>query len=377
MSRVMKIVVAMDSFKGSLSADNACKAVAKGLLSVSPKLEIVICPIADGGEGTADAMIAAANGRWIDREVTGPLEEMKVTAGFGWLDDGKNAIVEMARASGLQLLSPSQLNPLKTTTYGTGELIKAACRKDPGKIFLAVGGSATVDGGVGAAMALGWQFLGKDGRPIGLGGGRLTGLHHLVAPEDLVLPEVDVLCDVDNPLCGQNGAARVFAPQKGATDGMVAQLQQGLDRLAEVVKRQLGRDIDVPRAGAAGGLAGGAIAFMGARLVSGIDEIISHTGLARRIETAHWVITGEGCFDHQSLNGKVVSGIVRIASAAKASVGVLAGSVSLTKQEYRNFGVADAIAAKKDDMSLEYAIANSDELLMQAAGDFARKHINR
>ncbi|MCK4960809.1 MAG: glycerate kinase, partial [Planctomycetes bacterium] len=151
----------------------------------------------------------------------------------------------------------------------------------------------------------------------------------------------------------------------------------GLDRLAEVVKRQLGRDIDVSRAGAAGGLAGGALAFMGARLVSGIDEIISHTGLARRIETADWVITGEGSFDRQSLNGKVVSGIVRIASAAKVSVGVLAGSVGLTKQEYKNFGVADAIAAKKDDMSLEHAIANSEELLMQAAADFARKHINR
>jgi glycerate kinase len=299
---------------------------------------------------------------------------MKVQAGYAWFDSDRTALVEMASASGLVLLSTSQRNPLKTTTYGTGELIQAAAERTPKKIWLAVGGSATVDGGTGAAMALGWRFLDKDGKPVAPGGGDLHRIKKIIPLARLELPPVEVLCDVENQLCGRQGAARTFGPQKGATPQMVDQLERGLAHLAKIVKRQLGKDIDVPGAGAAGGLAAGALAFMNAKLVSGVDTIIECTNLTEEIDTSEWVITGEGCFDEQSLRGKVVSGIVRAAAKSNVRVAVLAGSVNLTKEEYQSFGVADAISAKKADMPLDYAMAQGSLLLAEAAAEFARRH---
>jgi len=372
----VKIIAAMDSFKGSLSAEEACLAVKQGILSVKPEIEIIIKPVADGGEGTARTMIAARNGQWISKRVTGPLPDMKVDAGFAWFEKDRDALVEMAAASGLPLLEPDKRNPLNATTFGTGELIKTASERNPKRLLLAVGGSATVDGGVGAAMALGWRFMDKKGNNIGFGGGRLSRINQIVPPENMSLSAVEVLCDVDNPLCGPSGAAMVFGPQKGATPEMVEQLEAGLSNLAEVVRKQLGKDINVSKAGAAGGLAAGAMAFMNARLVSGIETIIACTNLGKELSTADWVITGEGCFDSQSLHGKVVSGIVKAARTTNIRIAVLAGSVTLSQKKCEDCGITDAIAAKKENMSLDYAIAHSKELLAGAAAEFAKKHLS-
>jgi glycerate kinase len=387
----VKIVVALDSFKGSLTAVQACDIVAQALRSAVPGVEVVTKPMADGGEGTASVLMAAAGGQWIGRRVMGPLPEMEVEAGFVWLPDNRTALVEMATASGLPLLKPEQRNPLRTTTYGTGQLIQAALDHGANHVLLAIGGSATVDGGVGAAMALGWRFLTKEGEETGFGGARLSQIARIVRPVCSVpvraseeTPHgvttnvtVEVLCDVDNPLCGAHGAARVFGPQKGATPEMVGELEEGLGHLAQVVKEQLDRDIAcLPGAGAAGGLAAGAVAFMNARLVPGIDAIMSQTRLAEAVTGADWVVTGEGSFDEQSLRGKVVSGVTRIARAAGAKVAVCAGQVRLEPGTYRQAGIEAAVACMERGMELDYALAHSAELLDGAARRFARDYLS-
>jgi glycerate kinase len=384
----MKVVIATDSFKGTLTAYEACEIIAKAISETTPDVQLVIKPMADGGEGTARAMIKAANGRWVPQTVMGPLPDMQVEAGFAWFDDDRTALVEMASASGLELLSAEQMNPLNTTTYGTGQLIKAALKYSARKILLAIGGSATVDGGIGAAMALGWKFLDHQDNPVPLGGAALEKITKIVRPENLSLVPVEVLCDVDNPLCGEHGAAKVYAPQKGATPEMVEQLEKGLAHLTDLVRRQLHRDIDVPGAGAAGGLAAGAIAFMNAAVVSGIETVMARSNLRAELESADWVITGEGSFDQQSLYGKVVSGILKLVTAkAQAVAGmasqshtrlaVLAGQVNISQQEYQKIGIATAISCKDDNMSLDYALKNSRELLYLAAQHFAKQYLSQ
>jgi len=369
----LKIVVAMDSFKSSISTLSACKIIRDTLLSINPELTIVSIPMADGGEGTAEAMMAARRGKWIKVQTISPLPEMKVKAGFALFLDTKVALVEMAKASGLELLNPKQFNPLKTTTFGTGQLIRAAANYGAGKILLAVGGSATVDGGVGAAQALGWKFLDSNGKKVGSGGGQLEHIAQIIRPGKIDWPEIEVLCDVDNPLVGKDGAARVFGPQKGATPEMVEQLEAGLNHLAEVVKQQLGIEIDkIPGSGAAGGLAAGAIAFMGAKLVSGVETIIRESGLVKEISDADWVITGEGRFDSQSLRGKVVSGVTKAARLSRARVCVIAGRVELPENQWRDFGITDAIGLSDKTMNLAYAIAHTKSLLAEAARKFAQ-----
>ncbi len=374
----MKIIIAMDSFKGTLSANQACEIIAESMAECVPSAELVIKPMADGGEGTAQAMIRAASGRWIPQRVMGPLPDMQVEAGFAWFGSDKTALVEMASASGLELLSKEQMNPLKTTTYGTGQLIKAALEYGAHKILLAVGGSATVDGGLGAAMARGWEFLDTEGNPVPLGGVALELIAKIVEPEDLKLVPVEVLCDVDNPLCGEHGAARVYGPQKGATAQMVEQLEKGLRHLAVLVQEQLARDINnVPGAGAAGGLAAGALAFMNAALVSGIETVIARSNLQAELKSADWIITGEGSFDNQSLYGKVVSGIAAMASKSHTRIAVIAGEVSVPQQEYQKLGITTAIGCRKKDMSLDYALANSCKLLHSAAQHFTKEYLGK
>jgi glycerate kinase len=372
----MKIVVAMDSFKDSLTAVEASEIVAESLSSVVPEAEIVVKPMADGGEGTAKTMIAAGNGQGVEKTVTGPLPDMRVSAGFAWFSDEKLAVVEMATASGLELLEQHLRNPMKTTTYGTGQLIGAAIEHGAKRILLAVGGSATVDGGVGAAMAIGWRFEKQDGQEIGLGGGQLGLISKIIPPPQPKQVDVEVLCDVENRLCGEHGAARVYGPQKGATEEMVEILEANLTHLAELVQTQLGRDIkDIPGAGAAGGLAAGAIAFMNARLVSGVETVISWSGLDKALTDADWVITGEGRFDRQSLWGKVVSGVARTAAKAGVKVGVLAGQVLLEPNQYRSIHVSQVLSFMRDEMELQYAIENGGKLLAEAAKTFALAHV--
>ncbi len=373
----MKVVIAMDSFKGTLKAYEACEIIAQAISESAPDVQLVIKPMADGGEGTARAMIKAANGRWVPQTVMGPLPDMQVEAGFAWFDDDRTALVEMASASGLELLSTEQMNPLNTTTYGTGQLIKAALKYGARKILLAVGGSATVDGGLGAATALGWKFLDHQDNPVHLGGADLEKITKIVRTENLSLVPVEVLCDVDNPLCGEHGAAKVYAPQKGATPQMVEQLEKGLAHLADIVRKQLQCDIDVPGAGAAGGLAAGAIVFMDATVVSGIETVMARSNIRAELESADWVITGEGSFDQQSLYGKVVSGILKMASQSHTRVAVLAGQVNIPPEEYEKIGIATAISCRDENMSLDYALKNSRELLFLAAKRFAKQYLSQ
>ncbi len=371
----MKIIVALDSFKSSLTAVEACETVSDAIISEFPAIKTVLKPMADGGEGTAQAVLTARGGRWIEKKVTGPLDSIEVDAGFAWFDKPKEALVEMAVASGIELLTPQQLNPLLTTTFGTGQLIKAAVEFGTQKILLAVGGSATVDCGLGAAMALGWKFLDSNNEPVGYGGKGLQQVIKIIKPQSLKLPPIEVLCDVKNPLCGNDGAARVFGPQKGATPEMVEELEKGMLNIAEVIKNTTGTDIKtIPGTGAAGGLSAGAMAFMNAKLVSGVDTIIKEIQLEKEMADADWIITGEGCFDTQSLTGKVVSGIMNIAKSTKTKIAVIAGSVLLKKDEYQKHGIETAIGCRKDGMTLEYAITNGRKLLRNAALEFAKKN---
>ncbi len=359
----MKIVLAFDKFKGSLTASEACAVVHRALKEKHPAAELVSKPMADGGEGTAAALHAALGGEGITREVTGPLPEMQVTANYLWLAEGRRAFIEMAEASGLVLLEPEQRNPLLTSTRGTGELLADALQRGAQQIWLTVGGSATVDGGTGAAAALGWKFLDAHGRELRPCGAALGRIKKLVAPAR-AWPVIEVLCDVDHPLCGGHGAARVFGPQKGATPAMVKQLDAGLRNLANVVRAQLGKDIlDVPGAGAAGGLAAGAIAFFNARLVPGIATVMHASRLHEVMVGADWVITGEGCFDEQSLRGKVVAGVAQLARAHGAKVAVLAGRVRLEEAQWRGAGVHLVRSLAPSTMSTAEAMARAAELL--------------
>jgi glycerate kinase len=368
----VKIVVALDKFKGSLTASRACDIVRDALLSVRPELRIVTKPMADGGDGTDEVLLTTLGGEWIALPVMGPLPEMSCTARYVWLPEEATAVIAMANASGLVLLKPEQRNPLATTTYGTGELIRAAIEHGAKRIWLAVGGSATIDGGVGAAMALGWRFLDAQEKQINFGGGELERITRIECPHQLRTPAMEVLCDVDNPLCGEHGAARVFGPQKGATPAMVERLDAGLQRLGRLVKEQLGKDIvNVPGAGAAGGLAGGALAFMDARIAPGIETAIHASGMDAELADADWVVTGEGRFDEQSLRGKVVMGIAKLAAKHRVKVTVLAGSVEVPEEIYRREGIELALSTIKPGMDLSEALARAEELLASAARELA------
>ena len=370
----MKIVLAFDSFKGSLSAAEVCAQVQAALLALDPHVAVVAKPMADGGEGTAHAVMTARGGNWMPMKVVGPLPDRQIAAGWVWFADERKALVEMALASGLTHLQLAERNPLRTTTYGTGQLLQAALDQGTRHVWLAVGGSATTDGGVGAAMALGWQFLDAAGQPIGQGGGELERLRRIVPPGRQAWPPVEVLCDVDNPLCGENGAARVFGPQKGATPAMVERLDAGLRHLGQLVAEQLGVDLlSLPGAGAAGGLAGGAVAFLNAKLISGIETIMHISGLKQAMTGADWVITGEGSFDEQSLRGKVVSGVVRLARQTNTRVAVIAGSVNVPEDVWRRTGVAVAYALRTPGMTVEDAMIRTPDLLSERVRQFTRR----
>jgi len=370
----VKVVVALDKFKGTLTAPRACEIVRDALLSVRPNWRVVIKPMADGGDGTAAVFHATLGGQWLSREVVGPLPEIRVRSAYLWIEQERTAVIEMASASGLVLVTPELRNPLKTTTFGTGELIRDAFARGARKVLLGVGGSATIDGGVGAAMALGWRFLDARSELIGLGGGELEHIARMERPAKRVdaVPIIEVLCDVDNPLCGEYGAARVFGPQKGATVTMVERLDAGLKHLATLAREQLGIDIaNIPGAGAAGGLAAGVLAFMDGRLVSGVEAIIRETGLEEEITGADWVITGEGRFDEQSLRGKVVSGISKLAAKHDVKVAVLAGGMQVPEKVWRREGIELALTTMKTGMDLSEAMAHAEELLAAAAQDLA------
>lgn len=329
----MKVVIAPDSFKEALSADEAARAIARGVRAAIPEAEIDRIPMADGGEGTVRALIEATGGQYHASNVTGPLG-LPVTAEWGMLgDDTRTAILEMAAASGLALVPEKQRNPERTTTLGTGQLVTAALDAGARKIIVGIGGSATNDGGTGAAQVWNIRFLDVDGNELasGMTGGDLQRIARIdMTPRDPRLNSVPirVACDVNNPLTGPSGAAAIYGPQKGATPKQVQRLDAGLGHLADVIQRDLHRNIrDFPGAGAAGGLGAGLVAFAGAEIAPGIDLILEATRFAERIAGADLILTGEGRLDRQSTMGKTIAGIARCAGRLNIPVIALAGQL--------------------------------------------------
>ena len=371
----MKIVIAPDSFKGSLTALEAANAIEEGLKRFFPEAEIIKVPMADGGEGTVQSLVDATGGRIVKRIVTGPLGD-KVEAQFGILGDGRTAVIEMASASGLPLVPPDKRNPMVTTTYGTGELIKAALDMGCRKFIIGIGGSATNDGGGGMAQALGVKLLDEEGNDIPFGGGGLLKLDRIdISTLDprIAESEIVVACDVDNPLTGPRGAARVYSPQKGATPDMVEILDKALEHFAEVVKRDLGRDIkDVPGAGAAGGLGAGLMAFLNARLQLGVDIVIEATGLEGKVKGADLVITGEGGIDSQTIYGKTPIGVAKVAKKFGIPVLAVAGGISDDASVVYEHGIDGLMSIIPRPMTLDEAMAQGKKLLSDAAERIAR-----
>jgi len=333
----MKIVIAPDSFKESLSAFQAARAIEKGFRDVFPEAEYVLIPMADGGEGTVQSLVDATGGTVIEKRVTGPLGE-PVDAFFGLLGDGKTAVIEMAAASGLHLVPNEKRNPLLTTTRGTGELIRAALDKGVEHLIIGVGGSATNDGGAGMIQALGGRLLDQKRQEIAPGGGHLSELAEIdLSSLDSRLKKVkiDVACDVDNPLTGPNGASAVFGPQKGATPEMVRQLDENLSRFADVVEQTLEKPIrHVPGAGAAGGLGAGLLAFLDAELKRGVEIVLEAVQFQERVKDASLVITGEGRIDGQTISGKTPIGVAKAAKQYGIPVIGIAGFV-IRRQRHR------------------------------------------
>lgn len=335
----MKIVIAPDSFKESLSADKCAQAIKAGFADVFPDAEYVCLPIADGGEGTVEAMVAATGGRIVYLAVTGPMGE-PVKAFYGLTGEGKAAVIEMAAASGLMLVSPQARNPMVASSYGTGELIRHALDAGIRHIILGIGGSATVDGGMGMAQALGVRFIDAQGEALVAGGEALARLAQIdMAGLDARLHEcvIEVACDVDNPLTGPRGAAAVFGPQKGATPAMVEALERGLVNYARVLEALTGDDLStLAGGGAAGGMGIAAGVFLGAELKPGIDIVLSAVKLEQAMEHATFVITGEGRIDSQTAGGKAPVGVASIARRHNVPVigiaGVLGEGVEVVHQ---------------------------------------------
>ena len=328
----LHFVLAPDSFKDSATGKEICEAMEKGIRRVFPKSTVQHVPMADGGEGSTEAVVDATGGEYIQKVVHGPLEE-KVEATFGIHGDGKTAVIEMAEASGIQLLTPEERNPLYTTSYGTGELIRHCLDEGMKNIILCIGGSATNDGGVGMAQALGYQFKDKDGNEIRRGGKYLKDIASIDTSnvhEHLASCEVLVASDVDNPLTGPEGAAAVFGPQKGATPEMVEDLDEGLKHLEKMIEKNLGKSVGhIPGAGAAGGLGAGLLAFTEAKLERGVEIIVEATRLKEKVKAADVVFTGEGQIDFQTKYGKTPMGVVTAVKEVneKAKVIAISGSI--------------------------------------------------
>ncbi|MDP4143552.1 MAG: glycerate kinase [Bacillota bacterium] len=366
----MKIVVAPDSFKGSLSAKQVADALEKGIKKVDAAIEVVKVPMADGGEGTVQSLVDAASGKLIPLKVMDPLMR-EIDSFYGILGDGSTAVIEMAAASGLPLLKAEERNPWKTTTYGTGQLIKHALDMGCRNIILGIGGSATNDGGCGMAAALGVKFLDKAGNEISLGGGSLSLIHYIDISElDKRIKECSIAaaCDVDNPLVGPKGASQVFGPQKGADKDMVLALDKNLIHYGKVVKESLGVSIlDYPGSGAAGGLGGGLLAFLGADLKRGVDIVIEAVKLEEKIIGADLVITGEGMIDYQTLHGKTPYGVALAASKQGIPVIAVAGGIGENIESLYDHGFTSIFSIVDKPMKLDDTIKCSERLLESTA----------
>jgi glycerate 2-kinase len=374
----MRVLVAPDKFRGTLTAAEAAAAIERGWRRGRPRDRIATLPMADGGEGTLEAIASALGGDIARASVSGPLGD-PVTAEFALVEtsDGPTAVVEMARASGLALVPPGERDPLRASTRGTGELIREAVeRYRPATVLVCIGGSATTDGGAGMAQALGARLLDERGGPIGAGGAALLTLARIditaVTPR-IARTRFVVACDVDNPLVGPAGAAAVYGPQKGATPSDVVLLDRALAHYAAIVARDLGLDLrELPGAGAAGGLGAGLVAFTGARMRPGVEVVMEAVGFFDRLRDSDLVLTGEGRFDEQSLHGKTVAGVTRVAADASVAVAILCGRADVRPEGVTvaslvdRFGEREALERAGPRLELlaeEFAGAASDRLV--------------
>jgi len=361
----VKIVIAPDSFKESLTAVEVAGAIAAGVSEALPHAEIDLCPMADGGEGTVEAMVAATGGELREADTFDAVGR-PCDAAYGMLGDHRTAVIEMAAAAGLEMLGPEKRNPMLTTTFGVGRLIMAALDAGARRMIVGIGGSATTDGGAGCAQALGVIFTDANGAGCvcGLAGGGLADVAGIdMSGRDPRLDdcEIRVACDVTNPLTGPDGAAAVYGPQKGATPEMVASLDAGLANLAEVIRRDLAMDVEhLPGSGAAGGLGAGLVAFAGAALESGVTIVAEAVDLAGRCAGADWVITGEGRFDGQTASGKLPVGVAEIAAAGGAKAICIPGQAT---PDAPREAFADVRPLVSGDVTLDEALAGPAELL--------------
>ncbi len=370
----MKILLAPDSFKECLSAAEVAAAMARGVRRVLPAAELVELPLGDGGEGTAAALCSATGGHWRTCRVRGPLGD-PVEARLALLGDGHTAVVEMAEAAGLHLLPPAARDPARASTYGVGELIRAALDAGATRLILALGGSATNDGGAGMAQALGARLLDASGAELPPGGAALQRLHRIdlsgLDPR-LAMLRVDAACDVVNPLTGPTGASAVFGPQKGATPAQVTELDAALAHYATMIERDIGLALErTPGAGAAGGLGGGAMAFLGARLVRGVELVLEAVGFDRHLKGAALVLTGEGRIDGQTAYGKLPSGVAQAAGAQGVPVVALAGQVGEGSENLRDCGIAAVFALAPGPVALATAMTQAEVDLERVAAQVA------
>lgn len=365
----MNVLILPDSFKNCLSSVEVGQALAEGIRRVYSDAHIEQYPVADGGEGTVEAFVAASNGTMVTCDSHDALGR-NIKGFYGLLPDG-TAVIEMAAASGIQLLNSDELNPLITSTYGTGEIILSALKNGSSHIILGLGGSVTNDGGIGMAKALGYRFLNKEGNEIEEGGGSLSQLHHIDASD--VHPLVDtsifrIACDVQNPLTGEKGASAVYGPQKGATDEMIKILDHNLSILAQVIQRDLGLNVEnLPGAGAAGGMGAGSVAFLGGTLVPGFDIVTDVLDLQEKVNNADIIITGEGKIDAQTLEGKTPFAVAQLAKAANKKIIAFAGFLGDDHRSLYSHGFNAIFPIAEKPMSLGESLSKASYLLSNAA----------
>lgn len=371
----MKIIVSPDSFKGSCSAIEVANSIEKAILSVDSTVDVVKMPVADGGEGTIDAITSCVPATIYEMEVCDPMGENAV-AKYAVIDNGETAVIEMAQASGLPMVPVDERNPLLATTYGTGQLMKDALDKGCKKMIIGIGGSATNDGGAGVLMALGASFKNAEGEELILGGGALSELAEidLTKFDSRIFDiEITVACDVTNPLTGENGASYVYGPQKGATPEMVEELDAALAHFAEVSAEKLGEDYSVyPGTGAAGGLGFALIAYCKAKFAAGIDIVLNVSGFEKELQDADLVITGEGRIDGQSVQGKVLYGIGIRAKEKNVPVVAIGGAVRSDSEALLDHGITAMFSIANGPMTLEHAMENGCELIEQTAKNVMR-----
>ena len=375
----MRVLIAPDSFKDCLTAPQVIHAISRGLLKVQPETQIIGKPVSDGGEGLLQTLIDNLEGRYVESVVNDPLMR-PLSAKLGILDQQATAVIEMAQASGIELLSQSERNPMLTTSYGTGQLISKALDEGFRKLIIGIGGSATNDGGVGMAQALGVKLLDASAQPIAAGGAGLAQLQTIdIETLDPRISDcqIQVACDVKNPLTGDSGASAVYGPQKGATEQMVETLDQNLTHLASLILEFLDKDIsDIPGAGAAGGLGAGLVAFLDAELVPGFDIVASMLDLENEVANADLVITAEGKIDQQTKFGKAPYGVAMIAKKHRKPVYAFAGQIGGAKEELIQLGFTDVISISDSTITVEESIRRAPELLETSAAKVFQNFLN-